>query len=537
MKLLNFIQGSPEWHQHRAEHFNASDAPAMLGISKYETRTQLLHRMATGITPEIDAATQKRFNDGHRFEALARPIAEEIIGDDLYPVVGSEGIFSASFDGLTDDGKTCFEHKTLNNNLLEAINSWLQDGEPLPEEYRVQMEQQLMISEASRCLFMISVFDEADRLVGEEHCYYSPDHELRQRIFQGWAQFAIDLEEYKRKLAAGEIEQPKEKPVAEAIMDLPALSVQATGMVTHSNLPEFKKAAETYIANINTSLQTDQDFADAEAMVKFCKATEDKLEVTKSAILAQTATIDEVIRTVNNIQEQLSKKRIMLNNLVSKEKDARKLAIVSKAGNDFTAYVQQLEIETRPIQLNVPRPDFAVAIKGMKKLSAMQDAVDTVLRNGKFEADQISKDIRAKLSWYNEATGINNGCYGFLFADLNKIINKPMDDFKLAVTSRIESHQKSEAEKLAAERARMEAEAKAKAEREAQAKLSAENKQSGGHITQEIARAAVHSSANLDEAMRTMEHARPTKKQMIEVIAKHYGVSFATADEWFRNAI
>lgn len=101
MIIHKLIQGTPEWHEHRRTHFNASDAPAMMGGSPYETRTELLHRLATGIEKEIDTATQRIFDDGHRFEALARPLAEAIIGNDLYPVVCSEGNLSASFDGVT----------------------------------------------------------------------------------------------------------------------------------------------------------------------------------------------------------------------------------------------------------------------------------------------------------------------------------------------------------------------------------------------------------------------------------------------------
>jgi predicted phage-related endonuclease len=67
----NLIQGTPEWHAFRAAHFPASEAPAMLGVSPYKTRNQLLQEKATGITAEVDAATQRRFDDGHRFEALA----------------------------------------------------------------------------------------------------------------------------------------------------------------------------------------------------------------------------------------------------------------------------------------------------------------------------------------------------------------------------------------------------------------------------------------------------------------------------------
>ena len=99
----DLIQGSPEWLAYRPSHDNASDAPAMMGCSSYKTRDQLIAELATGITPEVDPATQRLYDSGHRFEKLARPLAEEIIGEDLYPCTGSvEGSrLSASFDGLT----------------------------------------------------------------------------------------------------------------------------------------------------------------------------------------------------------------------------------------------------------------------------------------------------------------------------------------------------------------------------------------------------------------------------------------------------
>ena len=76
MQIVSLQQGSPEWLAHRAQHFNASDAPAMMGCSPYKTRTQLLHELHTGVSPEVDHYTQRIFDNGHRFEALARPLAE-----------------------------------------------------------------------------------------------------------------------------------------------------------------------------------------------------------------------------------------------------------------------------------------------------------------------------------------------------------------------------------------------------------------------------------------------------------------------------
>ena len=79
MKTMNLVQGSTEWVEARRSTFNASEAPAMMGVSPYQTRTDLLRMKATGITQEVDAGTQVVFDRGHATEAAARPIAEEII--------------------------------------------------------------------------------------------------------------------------------------------------------------------------------------------------------------------------------------------------------------------------------------------------------------------------------------------------------------------------------------------------------------------------------------------------------------------------
>ena len=38
-------QGSKEWHEFRARHFAASDAPAMMGVSPHKTRSELLREV------------------------------------------------------------------------------------------------------------------------------------------------------------------------------------------------------------------------------------------------------------------------------------------------------------------------------------------------------------------------------------------------------------------------------------------------------------------------------------------------------------
>ena len=475
MKTLTLIQGSDAWHSHRATAYNASDAPAMLGISKYKTRSQLLKERATGIIPEVDDATQSRFNDGHRFEALARPLAEQIIGETLSPVTGTNGIYSASFDGITFDESTIFEHKILNADIRLAMGTNGNTG-GLAEMYRVQMEHQLLVSDADKCLFMASKWEGTDdvtdyfiilddggrlyyNLTEEVHGWYLPDLVLRDRIIAGWAQLEKDEANYQHvaEVAA---------PVAEAIMGLPAVSIQATGMITASNLPAFKQAAETFIANIKTELVTDEDFSNAEANVKFCKAAEDDLEGTKKAILAQTTTIDEAIKVIDYIKGQLAGKRLMLDKLVKSEKLARKEAIAATARKKHGDHLVALESEIKPIRIYIANmPDFGGVMAGMKKLSAMQEAVDTALRNSMFELDTTATDYRAKLAWRKE----NADGQSALFPDLQNLMLKPLEDFALTITSRIEKQKADEAARLEAERARIQAQEEAKAQAKAKA--------------------------------------------------------------------
>ena len=82
-------QGSPEWKLARFGRNNASDAPAMLGCSKYQSREDLRRSVHTGLQAEVSADTQRLFDRGHQIEAIARPLAELITGEDLYTLVGS----------------------------------------------------------------------------------------------------------------------------------------------------------------------------------------------------------------------------------------------------------------------------------------------------------------------------------------------------------------------------------------------------------------------------------------------------------------
>ncbi len=459
MEQHDFLQGSEAWHQHRATHFNASDAGAMLGISPYKTRTQLLDEMATGIVPNVDEETQERFDAGHRTEALARPIAEKIIGRSLYPVIGSEGRLSASFDGLTSDDAICFEHKLLKGSLRT-----IETAEDIPEQHRAQMEQQLMISGAKTCLFMASNFDADDNLLEEIHVYYDSDQSMRDRLLQGWTQFSIDLETHQPKVIS-------EKPTAQISIELPALFVNAHGAIIDSNIEAFGLDLTAKLTEVRAiKLVSDQDFSNAKAAAAMFREQYKKLELAKEAMLAQTVTIGEAARMIDTWREDLRVTALQLEKDVEREDLAKKRAMVTEGAQVFSDYIAHLEEGTKPIRLNIEKPDFASAIKGKRNYTSMQDAIHTLLANEKIKADCISNDIKQKLVWCKEhAAGMS-----MLFPDLQQLISKPKEDFELTITSRIDHHKAAEAAKLEAERQRIQAVATAKAESEAAAKLTEE---------------------------------------------------------------
>lgn len=459
MITVELIQGTPEWHAHRASHFNASDAPAMMGCSPYKTRSQLVREFATGATIEHDAATLQRFADGHRFEDLARPLAERIIGEDLYPCVGVDGKYSASFDGLTLLEDKAFEHKSLNDDLRLAMPL---DGTDacLPLHYQVQMEHQAMVSGAERVLFMASKWA-GDELVEERHCWYIPNPELRAKIVAGWAQFDADVMAYDPA--------PVAEPVAagRAPDQMPALRIEVTGMVTASNLAEWKTQAIAVFQGISTELVSDQDFADAETTVKWCCNIEDQLKAAKQHALSQTESIDLLFRTIDDIAAEARAKRLDLERLVKRRKDERRTEI----GNAARRAVQQhvLAINETLGEHAIPMPatlvaDIAEAMKGKRSFTSMQEAVDAVAANAKVDASQSAERIRANI----RVMEMEVGTHAALFPDRVQLCStKSAEDLRNLMAARISQHQQAEQARLDAHREQIRKEEEAHAQKAA----------------------------------------------------------------------
>ncbi len=452
MQIVNLIQGSPQWHAHRAQHFNASDAPAMMGCSSYKTRSELIKELATGLTGEVDASTQRRFDDGHRFEALARPLAEEVIGEDLSPCVGTSGKYSASFDGITFMHDVAFEHKTLNDTLREAMFEGC-CGDALPLQYQVQMEHQAMVADSiEKVLFMASKWD-GDQLLETRHCWYYPSLELRAKIIAGWEQLEKDVAAYD---PAAERPAPA---VAAPMESLPAVVVQISGALTvGGNLDAFGAALRAFITRIPTKPSTDQEFANAEAAAKALKKAEEALAQAEESALSQISDVEVMRRTVADLKNLARTTRLATEKLVAAEKEARRTAIVTVAQAELDQHIQALNQRLGANWLPRVAGGFGEVIKGKKSLANMEDAVAVALTSAKAEMSALAERLEANRKHLVQA----DGDWIALFADFATVGAKAPEDFEAAAMLRIGQHKQAEAARLEAERERIRAEEAAK---------------------------------------------------------------------------
>lgn len=498
----NLMQGSAQWHAFRAQHFGASEAGAMLGMSPYKTRTQLLNEKKTGLVAEVDAITQRVFDKGHAVEALTRPIVEKIIGEELSPMTFSNGKLSASCDGLSFMGDIAWENKQFNAAHFEQVKN----GE-LPEIHWPQCQQVLHCTGAKELFFTVSDGTE-ERTVG---VWVYPDADKIQKVIAGWDQFEKDLADHIPPVRVEKVE-------AEEVKTLPVPSVVVRGEITASNLTEITPLFDKYIGEIKTELSSDQDFADAEANAKNCRETAKRIQALRANIIAQMVDVNTVDSTLANYEEAFNKVGLRLEKAVKEQKEMLKTNAILKGQNEFTAFVSELE-KSLPfgIQTKLNKPEFAEAIKGVKTLESMQSRINDALANSKAEATTLANDVKTKLAYITEAI---KG-YEHLFI-LHELAFKDLDYIKLNIQSVKDAEDKRKAEHEAA--------IKAKTEADALAKVEADRK------PEEVLDPVSTPAEPIATSVAATASMRPTASAIIILVATTYKVDLSTAASWLEQS-
>lgn len=431
--IHNVKQGSQEWLDLRKGYNSASEANAMMGTCPHKTRLELLTEKKTGVKKEVSSYTQRIFDRGHAVEEMARPIVESIINDDLFNVVMTRNGLLASFDGLTIDNSIIFEHKQWNEELAKNVSNGI-----VPRSHVYQLEQQLYVANAEKLIFVVSDGTK-NKMV---YTWYTSDPVKRQDLLNGWEKFNQDLQTFSPV-------EKKEKLQGENPDDLMQLSITVSGSVLTSNLDQFKQNATTTIQQINSNLQTDQDFADAEQAIKWCKGTETKLSDAKKGVLSQATDIQAVLATLDEISDLTRSKRLELEKLVKQQKEIIKSQLITNAKTELMQYANTQEIQ---VIATVIQGDFVGAIKGKKTLESMKNAIDLEMVRAKTIIDDYVKSEIKRTNQIKENLTLIDSLtknFEFLFNDKSQIaINCDLSEIPLIIKDRIAQY-KQEQERIA----------------------------------------------------------------------------------------
>jgi putative phage-type endonuclease len=175
-------QNTPQWQAWRARGLGSSDAPVVMGDSRWLT-SRKLWEIKTGRRAEDGVDSENRaMKRGRALEGAAREAYEAYTRVQMEPHCLIHGEYSwmrASLDGITFDGSTILEIKCP---MRERDRILAQQGR-IPPHYHAQLQHQLEVSGAAQAHYWS--FDGAAGILIE----VSPDHAYAKRLVEAEAAF------------------------------------------------------------------------------------------------------------------------------------------------------------------------------------------------------------------------------------------------------------------------------------------------------------------------------------------------------------
>jgi predicted enzyme related to lactoylglutathione lyase len=279
--------------------------------------------------------------------------------------------------------------------------------------------------------------------------------------------------------------------------ELPALVVKVEGTVRETNIDAYRDAALARIESINTALATDEDFVEAEGVVKWCGDAEKKIKEVKAAAMEQAADINAVFTALDEISGALRDKRLSLNKQVKAQKEERKQDAIESAIGSLVAHVEELSGKLDGFTLPAPdkyEDELTAAAKGKKTLKTLNKALDKVIDAAKAEYTETHARMTK-----NAAVLDDHKDHAFLFADADDLVALPEAELAELVKTRIAEHEEAEQARLERERESLREEVReeerAKLEEEAAAAAEEEEEEE-----EEVAPAPDERAASRDQA-------------------------------------
>lgn len=267
-----------EWLAWRHKGIGSSDAAAILGLSPWKTKLQLFNEK---IQAEPEKERSSYITDkGNEFEPKVRSLYETLTGESFAPALcalETHPFMRASLDGRSVDKKLIIEIKLSGREDWEGAKAG-----KVPEKYMPQIQHQLMVSGADKCIYLSYLYEKGAKSVTSEKLAtvdVYPDLAFQEKLFKAEMDFWAGVEskkapeagpdDYKVLRAAGmtdkvknwkdtkakidqlteHLEVLREEILAEAekmdhdrvrCLDVNMVKVTKVGAVQYKNIPELK---------------------------------------------------------------------------------------------------------------------------------------------------------------------------------------------------------------------------------------------------------------------------------------------------------
>lgn len=208
MRKIELEQGSPEWLEWRKSHFMASETAQMMDKSPFGNSLELAH-IKFG---NLKVYENQAMRDGRKAEAWIRDDTNYIHGANFQPLVvewSENPKFGASLDGF-DDGVVL---DGFNDGVVLEIKYSNLEYEQVfkhkkpSEHYMLQVQHQLLVTEARECLFVAVNKDNGLRAV----CVVKPDKSLQKAIIKAWEKWEAKYKDKELEPLENEIGPNDEK--------------------------------------------------------------------------------------------------------------------------------------------------------------------------------------------------------------------------------------------------------------------------------------------------------------------------------------
>jgi len=456
VRTLDLQQGSPPWIAARHNYRCASEAPIVMGFSTHMARAELKRIKATGGEKEFsDYVLRRVLAKGIDAQQGGIAIAEGILNETFYPVTGVDDTdtYLASFDGLDMGESMPVEHKLWSKELAAMVQA-----RSLTPEYYWQLEHQLLVAGLDRMFFICSDGT-------PEHCdsmEYQAQPGRREQLIAGWDLFEQEVNDYRHV-------EVLPAPAAANPVSLPALSIRVDGALTLiSNLDVFGAELRTFLQNVPKKPSSDQDFVECEAAIKTLEAAEAALKAAEDSALAQTASIDQMRRAVASYFELSRTNRLMIEKLVKARKESIRAEIVQAGRDAFAAHIAKLNGRLGRPFMPAVLTDFPGAVKGLRTVQTLRDAVDGELARATLIANEVADQIQINIRELEKIAGTPND-NRHLFPDAAQLVLKPTADMIAHARQRIADAEAKERKRIEDAEARGRAEGAAAEARKAAA--------------------------------------------------------------------